>query len=35
MSVKMGMPKPRAVVVINIAEIHTLKPGPKAGKKIE
>lgn len=35
MSVKMGMPKPRAVVVINIAEIHTLKPGPTAGKKID
>lgn len=35
MSVKMGMPKPKAVVVINIAEIHTLKPVPTAGKKID
>jgi uncharacterized protein len=34
MSAKMGMPKPYAVVVINIREIHSLKPGPKAGKKI-
>jgi uncharacterized protein len=34
MSVKRGMPKPRAVVVIDITEIHSLKPGPTAGKKI-
>jgi predicted pyridoxine 5'-phosphate oxidase superfamily flavin-nucleotide-binding protein len=34
MSVKRGMPKPRAVVVIHITEIHSLKPGPMAGKKI-
>ena len=34
MSLKMGMPKPRAVVVIRITEIHSLKPGPTAGKKI-
>jgi len=34
MSVKIGMPKPRAVVVIDIIEIHSLKPGPMAGKKI-
>ncbi len=34
MSVKIGRPKPRAVVVINITEIHSLKPGPMAGKKI-
>jgi uncharacterized protein len=34
MSVKMGMSKPRAVVVIHIEEIHSLKPGPTAGKKI-
>ena len=33
-SVKMGMPKPLGVVVINITEIHSLKPGPTAGKKI-
>ncbi len=35
MSEKMGMPIPRAVVVIKITEIHSLKPGPTAGKKIE
>ena len=34
-SVKMELPKPHAVVVINITEIHSLKPGPMAGKKIE
>ena len=34
MSVKMGMPKPRGVVVVDITEIHSLKPGPGAGKKI-
>ncbi len=34
MSEKMGMPQPLAVVVIHIAEIHSLKPGPSAGKKI-
>ena len=34
MSIKMGMPKPRAVVTIQITEIHSLKPGPTAGKKI-
>jgi predicted pyridoxine 5'-phosphate oxidase superfamily flavin-nucleotide-binding protein len=34
MSVKLGMPKPRAVVVIHITEIHSLKPGATAGKKI-
>jgi predicted pyridoxine 5'-phosphate oxidase superfamily flavin-nucleotide-binding protein len=34
MSVKLSMPKPRAVVVIHITEIHSLKPGPTAGKKI-
>ena len=34
MSAKMGLPKPRAVVVIHISEIHSLKPGPMAGKKI-
>ena len=33
-SAKMGRPKPYAVVVINISEIHSLKPGPTAGKKI-
>lgn len=34
MSLKAGMPKPRAVVLIKIDEIHSLKPGPMAGKKI-
>jgi predicted pyridoxine 5'-phosphate oxidase superfamily flavin-nucleotide-binding protein len=34
MSQKMGMPKPYGVVVIHIEEIHSLKPGPMAGKKI-
>jgi len=33
-SVKSGRPVPLAVVVINIYEIHSLKPGPTAGKKI-
>ena len=33
-SAKVGRPKPLAVVVINISEIHSLKPGPLAGKKI-
>lgn len=34
MSAKMGLPKPRGVVVIHIDEIHSLRPGPMAGKKI-
>jgi len=34
MSTKNGLPKPLAVVVIHISEIHSLKPGPMAGKKI-
>lgn len=34
MAEKRGMPSPFAVVVIKITEIHTLKPGPMAGKKI-
>lgn len=34
MSEKAGMPAPIAVVVIHITEIHSLKPGPTAGKKI-
>jgi predicted pyridoxine 5'-phosphate oxidase superfamily flavin-nucleotide-binding protein len=33
-SLKAGMPKPKAVVLIHIDEIHSLKPGPMAGKKI-
>ena len=35
MSLKMGFPKPHAVIVIHIDEIHSLKPGPMAGKKID
>ncbi len=34
LSLKAGMPKPKAVILIHIDEIHTLKPGPMAGKKI-
>ena len=34
MSAKLEMPKPHAVTIIHIEEIHSLKPGPMAGKKI-
>jgi uncharacterized protein len=34
MSAKLGIPKPYAVCIIQINEIHSLKPGPTAGKKI-
>ena len=34
MSEKMGMRRPVAIAVIQIEEIHSLKPGPTAGKKI-
>ncbi len=34
MSVKAGMPKPKAVILVHIDEIYSLKPGPMAGKKI-
>jgi len=34
LSLKAGMPKPKAVILIHIEEIHSLKPGPMAGKKI-
>ena len=34
MSQKAGMPKPKAVILIHIEEIYSLKPGPMAGKKI-
>lgn len=34
MSLKAGMPKPKAVILIHIEEIYSLKPGPMAGKKI-
>lgn len=33
-AVKSGRPVPIAVTVINIKEIHSLKPGPGAGKKV-
>lgn len=34
MSLKAGMSKPKAVILIHIDEIHSLKPGPLAGKRI-
>lgn len=34
LSLKAGMQKPKAVVLVHIDEIHSLKPGPTAGKKI-
>lgn len=34
MSAKIGMPRPHAVVVIDILSVESLKPGPLAGKKI-
>lgn len=34
MSLKAGMPKPKAVILIHIEEIYSLKPGLMAGKKI-
>lgn len=34
MSLQAGMPKPKAAVLVRIDEIHSLKPGPMAGKKI-
>lgn len=34
MSLKAGMPKPKAVILIHIDEIFSLKPGPFAGQKI-
>ncbi len=34
MSIQAGMPKPKAVILIHIDEIHSLKPGPMAGKRI-
>ena len=33
-SINAGMPRPKAVILIHIDEIHTLKPGPGAGKRI-
>jgi predicted pyridoxine 5'-phosphate oxidase superfamily flavin-nucleotide-binding protein len=34
MSEKAGMRKPLAVILVHINEIHSLKPGPAAGKKL-
>ncbi len=34
LSLKAGMPKPKAVVLVHIEEIYGLKPGPTAGKRI-
>ncbi len=34
MSQKMNFPPPYAVIIIHIEEIHSLKPGKNAGKKI-
>ena len=34
MAEKRGLPRPKAVVLIHITEIHSLKPGPTAGKKV-
>ncbi|MEI8007307.1 MAG: pyridoxamine 5'-phosphate oxidase family protein [Bacteroidota bacterium] len=34
-ALRIGMAKPRAVAIIKIEEIHTLKPGPMAGKQID
>ncbi|HAH59753.1 MAG: pyridoxamine 5'-phosphate oxidase family protein [Lentimicrobium sp.] len=34
MSLQAGMPKPKAAILVRIDEIHSLKPGPMAGKKI-
>lgn len=34
MSLKAGMRKPLAVILVHIEEIHSLKPGPMAGKRI-
>ena len=33
-SINAGMPRPKAVILIHIDEVHTLKPGPGAGKRI-
>lgn len=34
MSLKMHLPKPYAVIIIHIEQVHSLKPGPDAGKRI-
>jgi hypothetical protein len=35
LSIKNGMPKPKAFILVHIDEIHSLKPGPGAGKRID
>ena len=34
LSVKAGMPKPKAVILLDVMEIYSLKPGPMAGERI-
>ena len=34
MSLEAGMPKPKAVILLRIDDIHSLKPGPTAGQRI-
>lgn len=34
LSLKAGMRKPKAVILLHIDEIHSLNPGPMAGEKI-
>jgi predicted pyridoxine 5'-phosphate oxidase superfamily flavin-nucleotide-binding protein len=34
MAAKAGMSRPKAVILVHIEEIHSLKPGPLAGKRI-
>ena len=34
LSEKAGLPRPKAVVLVHVEEIYSLKPGPTAGKKI-
>lgn len=34
LSAKAGMPRPKAVILVHIEEIHSLKPGAMAGKKM-
>lgn len=34
LALQRGMPAPRAAALLHIREIHSLKPGPTAGKKI-
>lgn len=29
-----GLPRPKAIVLVHVEEIHSLKPGPMAGKQV-